>query len=401
MDPGHGGRDPGAVANQLQEKDLTLTLARRVGDILQQEYRVDVALTRSTDEFVSLADRSAFANASGADYFVSIHINSGGGKGYEDYIQAGLADSSAAAVCRSAVHATVAELLRTRGVTDRGEKQKNLHVLRETHMPALLTENLCIDNTSDAALLRRNAFLNELAEPHARGIARVLGLRRRRLTITPSTRLLARPRATRSQAERYLLSHPHGEYSDRSVRRIAQHYFDTAGRRWRRPTARDQPDGPRDRQPDLTLVAGATPEPGGHRCGPAHSLSGFHSLHGRRRCVRTSDVCSPTPSPRDGRRRAAGPDSGSAGLAAGARPPTWHRSDAERTGGNLGPGPSIREQDQPTRQRDPDTVSDWLKEPARLLSVRSAEGVPRASRGRGTRVVRGGGRRRATGTKAA
>jgi N-acetylmuramoyl-L-alanine amidase len=230
LDPGHGGRDPGAVANQLQEKDLTLTLARRVGDILQQEYRVDVALTRSTDEFVSLADRSVFANASGADYFVSIHINSGGGKGYEDYIQAGLAASSEAAVCRSAVHAVVAELLHRRGVTDRGEKQKNLHVLRETHMPAVLTENLFIDNTSDAALLRRTAFLNELAEAHARGIASALGLRRRRLTVTPNTRLLARPRATRSQAESYLLSRPHGEYSDRSVRRIAQLYLETGGR---------------------------------------------------------------------------------------------------------------------------------------------------------------------------
>jgi N-acetylmuramoyl-L-alanine amidase len=68
LDPGHGGRDPGAVANQLQEKDLTLTGARQVADILDDDYHVDIALTRSADEFLSLADRSAFANRSQADH---------------------------------------------------------------------------------------------------------------------------------------------------------------------------------------------------------------------------------------------------------------------------------------------------------------------------------------------
>jgi hypothetical protein len=127
---------------------------------------------------------------------VSIHINSGGGEGYEDYIQAGLPDSSLIARRRSAIHAAVAEVVRRRGVSDRGERKKNLHVLREAHMPAVLTENLFIDNNRDAALLRRPAFLSELAEAHTRGIARGLGLRRQGATVTPNTQVLARPRVS-------------------------------------------------------------------------------------------------------------------------------------------------------------------------------------------------------------
>jgi N-acetylmuramoyl-L-alanine amidase len=228
LDAGHGGHDLGAEGNQLREKDLTLSICQQIAQVLGHDYRVSVTLTRSTDVFLSLAERSSFANRSRADYFVSIHVNKGGGEGYEDYIQAGLPDTSPAAVRRSAIHAEVMEVLLGRGVRDRGEKKKNLHVLRETHMPAVLTENLFIDDSHDAGLLRRPTFLNELAEAHARGIARALGLRWRRTTVTPNARLLAKPRVTVSRVERYLLSRPHGEYPDRSVRRIASLYFDTA-----------------------------------------------------------------------------------------------------------------------------------------------------------------------------
>jgi N-acetylmuramoyl-L-alanine amidase len=229
LDAGHGGHDPGAEGNRLQEKDLTLSICQQIAQILGSDYRVSVALTRSTDLFVSLAERSSFANRSQADYFVSIHVNKGGGEGYEDYIQAGLPDTAPAALRRSAVHAAVTELLLRRGVRDRGEKKKNLHVLRETQMPAVLTENLFIDNIGDADLLRQPAFLSELAEAHASGIARALHLPRRRTTVTPNARLLAKPRVTLSRVDRYLLSRPHGDYPDRSVRRIAGLYFDTTG----------------------------------------------------------------------------------------------------------------------------------------------------------------------------
>ena len=123
MDAGHGGTDTGATRNRLKEKDLTLAICKRARDILRRNYQVDVALTRSTDKDVSLDARSDFANSRRADYFVSVHINSGGGEGYEDYVHDRVAADSPAATLRSVVHAAVAEVARERGAQDRGEGQ--------------------------------------------------------------------------------------------------------------------------------------------------------------------------------------------------------------------------------------------------------------------------------------
>jgi len=79
IDPGHGGSDPGAVANGLQEKNLTLDIALRLRDTLLGEYTgVEVRLSRETDTTVSLKQRVQMANSWGTDYFLSIHINAGG-----------------------------------------------------------------------------------------------------------------------------------------------------------------------------------------------------------------------------------------------------------------------------------------------------------------------------------
>ena len=75
IDPGHGGSDPGALGNGLQEKDLTLAIALKVGSILKQ-HDLQVGYSRTTDTYVSLEDRAKLANRSNADIFVSIHINS-------------------------------------------------------------------------------------------------------------------------------------------------------------------------------------------------------------------------------------------------------------------------------------------------------------------------------------
>jgi N-acetylmuramoyl-L-alanine amidase len=76
LDPGHGGRDLGAVTQTgLREKDLTLDVARRLRRLLVDQ-AFEVALTRESDEAVSLRDRARFANAERADLFVSIHVNS-------------------------------------------------------------------------------------------------------------------------------------------------------------------------------------------------------------------------------------------------------------------------------------------------------------------------------------
>jgi N-acetylmuramoyl-L-alanine amidase len=89
LDPGHGGRDPGAIgAGGIAEKDLVLSVARKLARKLRREMGIEVVLTRKDDSFVRLEDRTAIANAENADLFVSLHMNaspSGEARGLETY----------------------------------------------------------------------------------------------------------------------------------------------------------------------------------------------------------------------------------------------------------------------------------------------------------------------------
>lgn len=174
LDPGHGGTDPGAQGNGLQEKNVTLAIALKVRDILNRDYEGHtIRMSRSSDATVSLPQRTNDANSWGADYFVSIHINAGGGTGYEDFIYNGSVSSQDISY-RDIVHA---EIMKQVDFRNRGKKRANFHVLRESNMPAVLTENGFIDNSSDAAKLKSDAYLNRIALGHANGIAQALGLR--------------------------------------------------------------------------------------------------------------------------------------------------------------------------------------------------------------------------------
>jgi N-acetylmuramoyl-L-alanine amidase len=82
IDPGHGGNDPGAVANGIIEKNINLTVALKLKELLICK-GFDVKLSRDTDTYVSLTERCNMANDWNADIFVSIHHNAGGGDGYE------------------------------------------------------------------------------------------------------------------------------------------------------------------------------------------------------------------------------------------------------------------------------------------------------------------------------
>ena len=76
VDAGHGGKDPGAVGpRKIQEKNVTLEMAKRLAAKLRKELGVKVLLSRSTDEFIELRDRTAYANRVGADLFISLHAN--------------------------------------------------------------------------------------------------------------------------------------------------------------------------------------------------------------------------------------------------------------------------------------------------------------------------------------
>lgn len=177
LDPGHGGTDSGATGNGLLEKNLTLDIALRIRSLLLNNYEnVDVKMSRETDVFVSLTERTNAANTWQANYFLSIHINSadsGSAKGYEDFIYYGLSDSSQTATYQNILHE---EIIKINELFDRGKKKADFHVLRESNMPALLTENGFITNVEDATKLKDANWRQKVAEGHVNGLARAFNL---------------------------------------------------------------------------------------------------------------------------------------------------------------------------------------------------------------------------------
>lgn len=178
IDPGHGGSDPGAVANGLKEKDLTLKISKKIRDILKGYNGVTVKLSRENDKTLSLKQRTDMANKWGADYLISVHVNAGGGTGFESFTYNGNYRSKAATnKKRSIIHDEIMKQLS--GVRDRGKKEANYHMVRESSMAAMLTENLFIDNVSDATKLKSNTWINKIAQGHANGIIKAFGLKKK------------------------------------------------------------------------------------------------------------------------------------------------------------------------------------------------------------------------------
>lgn len=176
LDPGHGGTDPGAVGNGLQEKDITLDIALRIQSILITQYKnVEVMLSRTTDITKSLARRTSEANNWGASYYMSIHCNSatGSANGYEDFIYSNVSDSSASAAYQNIIHS---EVVRVNQLKDRGKKKANFHVLRESKIPAILTENGFIDHRDDVLLMKNPSWREKVAQGHVVGVAKAFNL---------------------------------------------------------------------------------------------------------------------------------------------------------------------------------------------------------------------------------
>lgn len=172
LDPGHGDSDSGAVGNGLLEKDLTLSIALKIREILANEYNdVVVKMSRTGDTFPSLNQRTNDANNWGATFFLSIHINSGGGTGFETFTYPGVTK-----IYQNAIHD---EIMKIVGLTDRGKKQQDLHVLRESNMSAVLTENGFIDSTNDSAKMKDSNWINAVARAHVVGLEKAFNLQRK------------------------------------------------------------------------------------------------------------------------------------------------------------------------------------------------------------------------------
>lgn len=184
LDVGHGGSDPGAVGNGLKEKDLTLQISKKINDLLKDYEGITVKMSRSTDKTLSLKQRTDEANKWGADILLSIHINAGGGTGFESFIYNGNVSYNTVKY-RDTIHNEIMKQLK--GVRDRGKKRANFHMLRESKMSAILTENMFIDTKKDADKLKKQSFINQVAQGHVNGIVKLFNLKKKKTSSKPST----------------------------------------------------------------------------------------------------------------------------------------------------------------------------------------------------------------------
>jgi N-acetylmuramoyl-L-alanine amidase len=168
IDPGHGGKDPGARSVLgFYEKGINLSVALDVARLLEQR-GLRVKMTRTDDYFVELEDRAAVANNIRADLFVSIHADSfpkNTRRGYTVYIAKSASSSS-----RRAANA-IARSMSGTGLNSFGVQTANYHVLTDTRGPAVLVEMGYLSNRSEAALLRSSSFQDRLARAVADGIS--------------------------------------------------------------------------------------------------------------------------------------------------------------------------------------------------------------------------------------
>lgn len=223
LDPGHGGEDSGALgASGLKEKEAALDLALALRPLLEKA-GFEVLMTREDDTFVPLWDRARWANAHGADLFVSLHLNAArarAAKGSEVYflsLDQGDADAAEVAALENAgageapgeegvladilqdlaqkaylraseqlAESILGQLNRLGGIKERGVKQAPFVVLRGAAMPAVLVEVAFISNPREERRLRDEAFRRRAAEAIALGVRRFVaasgGTPRRRAT---------------------------------------------------------------------------------------------------------------------------------------------------------------------------------------------------------------------------
>jgi N-acetylmuramoyl-L-alanine amidase len=175
IDPGHGGKDPGAIGlGGLQEIDVILPIAKRVASILESR-GIATKLTRDSDYFVGLDERVSLSNRYDATIFVSIHANSIDGRpdvnGLETYYY-GSEGSKLAEV----VHRNVLSTVTAKGfyLGDRNTRSARFLVLRKSRVPAILVETGYLTNEAEVARLRRDDYRAIEAEGIAKGIIEYL-----------------------------------------------------------------------------------------------------------------------------------------------------------------------------------------------------------------------------------
>jgi N-acetylmuramoyl-L-alanine amidase len=208
IDPGHGGHDPGTIGpGGLQEKDLVLDVSLRLEKLVRAELGAEVVMTRSTDAYVPLEERTAIANSKGADLFLSVHGNASRdhrARGIETYFLSFAQDSHAAAVAArenaisaatlkdlqqlvkaitlnskidesrdfaaSVQEAMVQNVRQQHAVQDRGVHTAPFYVLIGANMPSVLAEIAFVTNPDDEKRLKTRDYRDLIARALLRGV---------------------------------------------------------------------------------------------------------------------------------------------------------------------------------------------------------------------------------------
>ena len=166
LDAGHGGKDPGAKTFLTVEKDMALDIAFQVREYLKRNH--EVIMTRQTDEYVSLSERCRIANEAKADIFVSIHLNAHDDPNVRGVEVFSFPGSVEGAKLRNAIYMEIMD--RLPGWKQRGTKEANFYVLRNTKMPAVLVECGFITNVEEEKELHKPEIRQKFAEGIAAGV---------------------------------------------------------------------------------------------------------------------------------------------------------------------------------------------------------------------------------------
>ena len=203
LDPGHGGHDPGATGpSGLREKDVTLDIAHRAAPLIARELGISTLLTRDSDDYVALDERTARANAFQADLFVSIHCNAsedGAGRGVMTFVLDDSRDATSTRVAARENEASAAAAAELAGALTRGDgglggarsnhfaellqrsaiaslspsygdipnsgiRRAGFYVLAGARMPAVLFETSFISNTQGETRFNTGDFRQKIAD---------------------------------------------------------------------------------------------------------------------------------------------------------------------------------------------------------------------------------------------
>lgn len=185
IDPGHGGTDPGAVGKHSQEETIALLISKIVGRILLEQGQ-KVLFTRTTDKYLTLAQRADISNKASCSTFISIHCNSNQGtpgEGIETYSHPTSTNGLKLSKC------VQAEIVNATKLKNRGSKTANYGVLRMSKAVAILVETAFINNPNEEILLMQSFYQEKLALAIVKGIFKYLGLEFKEKVITPATKM--------------------------------------------------------------------------------------------------------------------------------------------------------------------------------------------------------------------